>query len=249
MSEKRETDLINRKIIETTENVFPEETTILRASTNFMRRLTKISDRAVPYFDSQPSLRAVLELFCRNRELTHFSVVCMVNAGYSETKILSRVAFENFLLMRLFAIKPNIAHIWFSNPEKFRRDWRPETIRKTVFSNKTGRAEHYGVFYGLLCDYTHPSFKGWYEIFKQKKDGVFIAAFPEFNPDYASECIGLICFVAIQTVKVYTDFFKKWFDDDMLNESQRLLKKLLEILPRHFEVRIYDKKKLLGKQS
>ena len=80
-----------------------------------------------------------MELFCRNRELTHFSIVCMVNAGYSETKILSRVAIENVLLMRLFAINPNIADIWFSDPDKFRKEWKPKTVRKAVFAKVSER--------------------------------------------------------------------------------------------------------------
>jgi hypothetical protein len=249
LSAKRETDLINLKIIEQTQKIFPEEILILRASTNFMRRITKVADKALPYFDKQPILRAVMELFCRNRELTHFSIVCMVNAGYSETKILSRVAIENFLLMRLFAIRPDIADTWFSDPEKFRKEWKPEKIRRTVFTNIPKRATNYETFYWLLCDYTHPSFKGWYEIFKRQNERVLIGARPEFNPDYSSECIGLICFVAIQSIKVYVDFFKKWLDENILNEANNLMPKLFEIVTRHFEVRVYDKKKLLEKQS
>jgi hypothetical protein len=92
MSEKRATDLINMNIIKKTEEVFPEELVVLRGSTNFMRRITKITENAVESFQKNPNLRAVLDLFCRNRELVHFSIVCMVNGGYAETKILSRVA-------------------------------------------------------------------------------------------------------------------------------------------------------------
>lgn len=121
MSEKRETDLINLRIIKKTEDVFREETIILRASTNFMRRLTKSSREALPHFDKQPNLRAIMELFCRNRELAHFSIVCIVNAGYAETKILSRVSMENFLLMRLFAIRPVLASTWISVPREIQK--------------------------------------------------------------------------------------------------------------------------------
>jgi len=247
LSEKRETDLINLNIIRQNEKIFPEETLILRATTNFMRRITKVADKAIPYFNKQQSLRAIMELFSRNRELAHFSIVCMVNAGYSETKILSRVAIENVLLMRLFAIRPDIADMWFSDPDKFRKEWQPKDIRKAVFAKVSRREKNYEKFYWLLCDYTHPSFKGWFEIFKRQKNGVVIGARPEFNPDYSSECIGLICFVAIQSIKVYLDFFKKWLDENMLREANNLMPKLFEIVSRHFEVRIYDKKKLLEK--
>jgi len=148
-----------------------------------MRRITKVADKALPYFDEQPSLRAVMELFCRNRELAHFSIVCMVNAGYSETKILSRVAIENLLLMRLFAIMPDVADTWFSDPEMFRKEWTPKKIRKTVFSNVPKRETGYETYYWLLCNYTHPSFKGWYEIFKRQNERVLIGGRPEFNPE------------------------------------------------------------------
>jgi hypothetical protein len=149
--------------------------------------------------------------------------------------------------MRLFSIRPDIAETWFSNPAEFRKKWTPEKIRKTVFSNQPTRAENYEQFYWLLCDYTHPSFKGWYEIFKKKKEGVFIGACPELNTEYVSECIGLICFVALQTIKVYEVLFKKWMDDKMLDETKKIMTKLFEMATRHFEVRIYDKNKLLEK--
>jgi hypothetical protein len=249
LSEKRETDLINLKIIGQTEKVFPEEIIILRATTNFMRRLTKVANQALPYFDQQPSLRAVMELFCRNRELTHFSIVCIVNAGYSETKILSRVAIENFMLMRLFSAMPDVAHTWFSDPEKFRKDWTPKKIRQTVFSKVPKRATSYDAFYWLLCDYSHPSFKGWYEIFKRQNERVLIGARPEFNAEYSSECIGLVSFVSLQSVKIYVDFFKAFFDENMLNEINSLMPKLFEIVTRHFEVRTYHKETLLEKKS
>ena len=249
MGEKRETGLINFKIMEQTEKIFPLETTTLLATTNFMRRITAVANKALPYFNEQPSLRAVMELFCRNRELAHFSVVCMLNAGYSETKILSRVAIENVLLMRLLAIKPEVAVTWFSDPDKFRKKWTPEKIRNTVFSNIPQQASGYENFYWVLCDYTHPSFKGWFEIFKQQNGGVFIGACPEFNHEYSSECIGLICFVALQSVKIFTDSFEKWLDEKVLNEANILMPKVLDIVRRHFEVRRYDKKGLLRKKS
>jgi hypothetical protein len=249
LSEKRVTDLINLKIIEKTEQVFPEEIRVLRAGTNFMRRLTKTSKKALPDFDKQPHLRAIMELFCRNRNLAHFSIVCLVNAGYAETKILSRVALENFLLMRLFALKSDSAELWFSDPEKFRKKWTPANIRKTVLSKKPEWVSSYDSFYGLLSEYAHPSFKGWFEIFRREKGGVFISSRPEFNADYSSECIGLICFMMIQTVKVYTDLFVQWMDKETINEANNLMPKIHEMVRRHFEVRFYKKGKLLEKRS
>ena len=46
---------------------FLEETIALLATTNFMRKVTKVADKALPYFDKEPSLRATMELFCKNR--------------------------------------------------------------------------------------------------------------------------------------------------------------------------------------
>lgn len=86
-------------------------------------------------------------------------------------------------------------------------------------------------------------------MFRKQHDKVFISSCPEFNPDYASECIGLICFAIIQSVKVYVDVFASWIDQKKLNEANNLMPKLYEIVTRHFEVRIYDKKKLLESPS
>ena len=208
LSEKRITGLINTIIMNETQKTFPEETIALLATTNFMRRVTKVANKALPYFDKEPALRAVMELFCRNREIAHFSMVCMLNAGYSETKILSRAAFENLSVMRLLLLKPDVAEIWFSDSEKFRRKWNPTEIRKAVFSRIPEQLAGYDNFYSLLCDYTHPSFKGWFEIFKRKTNSVFIGAKPELNSEYASECIGLIGFIALQSVDVYVKSFK-----------------------------------------
>ena len=171
----------------------------------------------------------------------------MVNAGYAETKILSRVSMENFLLMRLFAIRPDLAVGWISDPEQFREKWSANKIRKSVLNKKPEVAANYDRFYWQLCNYTHPSFKGWYELFKKQNNGVFIGSSPEFNPDYASECIGLICFAMIQSMKVYVDVFKPWIDEKMLDEANNLMQNLYQIVIRHFEVRIYDRKKLMEK--
>ena len=249
LSEKRITGLINSNIMNETQKAFPEETIILLATTNLMRRITKAANKALPFFEKQPSLRAVMDLFCRNRELIHFSVVCMLNAGYSEVKILSRVAFENVNVMRLFVIRPDVVNAWFSDPEKFRKEWKAGAIRKAVFSKVPEHLAGYDNFYWLLCDYTHPSFKGWFEIFKQQKNRVSIGARPEFNPEYASECIGLICFVALQSVEVYSRFFQKWLEQNVLNEADTLKLKVLSIARRHFEVREYDKAGLLRRQT
>ena len=249
LSEKRITSLINNtNIVNETQKIFPEETTVLLATTNFMRRITKVANKTLPFFDKQPSLRAVMELFCRNRELAHFSVVCMLNAGYSETKILSRVAFENLSLMRLLAIRPEVASTWFSDPDKFRRQWTAKKIRKAVFSKIPEQLAGYDNFYWLLCDYTHPSFKGWFEIFKRQKNSVSIGDRPEFNSEYASECVGLIGFIVLQSVEVYSRFFQKWLDENILKEANTLKLNVLDIVRRHFEIREYDKKGLLRGQ-
>jgi hypothetical protein len=244
--EKRITDLINLRIISKTEKVFLEETTLLRKSTNFMRRVTIIANKAIASFDEQPNLRAVMDLFCRNRDIVHFSIVCMINGGYSETKILSRVAMENFLLIRLFNMKPNLAKYWFSNPEEFRKDWKPEEIRKTVFAKFPRRTRSYSEFYGLLCDYSHPSFEGWIELMKKVDSKVFIGCRPEFNADYASECIGLIYFIIMQSIKGFEDAFKEWFTKELLSEANLLMPKINEMISRHFEVRKYDKRKMIS---
>jgi hypothetical protein len=246
MNEKRVTDLVNLRIMKQTERVFPEEITVLRGVTNFTRRVTRISKTAVNRFNERPHLQAIMDLFCRNRDLVHFSLVCLLNGGYAETKILSRAGLENFMLIRLFNLKPAIAKDWFSNPDEFRKRWSPEAIRKTVFAAMPSRSDSFAKFYGILCSYTHPSFNGWIELMSKKQDGVYIGCRPEFNSDYASECIGFVSWVAIQSIKGYSDAFAEWLTDELILETNKLMPKLHEIVTRHFEVRIYDKKKMIS---
>jgi hypothetical protein len=227
-----------------TEGIFPDEIRLLLKSTNYMRRVTRVAEVAIPTFDKQPYLRAVMDLFCRNRELSHFSVVCLLNGGYAETKILSRVAMENYLLIRLFNLKPELSELWFSNPEAFRKQWEPKKIRKTLFGNSPTKLEGYQKHYSALCDYSHPSFKGWIELMKRVDDSILIASSPEFNADYASECIGLIFYAVIQSVKGFRVAFEQWYTQELRLEEDTLMKKVFEMVTRYFEVRLYDKKKM-----
>ena len=182
---RRETDLINVHIVDRTEEVFPHEIKLMLASTNLMRRVTTISKEAIKEFSTKPNLSAVMNLFARNRSLVHFSTVCLMNGGYAPTKVLSRVSLENILCMRLFNKKTDLAKEWFEDPEEFRREWTPERIRGELFSKGSRLWKAYRKIYGNLCNYTHPSFKGWSEQVSDKS----ILWHPVFSPDYASECI------------------------------------------------------------
>jgi len=53
----------------------------------------------------------------------------------------------------------------------------------------------------------------------------------------------------VQSVKVYTDLFKQWMDQESIDEANNLMPKIHEIVRRHFEVRFYKKEKLLEKRS
>lgn len=50
ISEKRETPLVNRVIMKRTEDVFPEETKLILAGTNLMRRIMSVSKDAIKEF-------------------------------------------------------------------------------------------------------------------------------------------------------------------------------------------------------
>jgi len=230
---KRETDLINMHIVNFTQKVFPDETKFMLASTNLMRRVTGISKDAIKEFSVKPNLPAVMNLFARNRELVHFSIICLMNGGYAPTKILSRVALENILCMRLFNEKPDLAKEWSDNPEQFRKKWTPKKIRNVLFPRASSLQEAYTEFYSKLCDYTHPSFKGWSEQISEK--GILWR--PIFNPDYASQCIGLIFFTIVQSFKQFIDSFKKWFTPKLVKEISGLLTEDSQMVRRHFQVR------------
>lgn len=230
---KRETDLINMHIVNRTQKVFPDEIKLMLASTNLMRRITKMPNEAKEAIKARANLSAVMNLFARNRELVHFSIVCLMNGGYAPTKVLSRVALENTLCMRLFIKKPDLAKEWFLNPERFRKEWAPYKIRDELFPRDSNLWKAYKEFYGKLCNYTHPSFKGWSEQISEK--GILWS--PIFNADYASECIGLIFFTIVQSFKQFTDSFKKWFPPKLVKEINELLTEDSQIVRRHFQVK------------
>jgi hypothetical protein len=231
ISEKRETPLVNRVIMKRTEYVFPEETKLILAGTNLMRRITSVSKDAIKEFPSNPSLSAIMNLFARNRELVHFSMICLTNGGYASTKVLSRVALENILCMRLFKDKPDLATEWFSSPVKFRENWPPGKIRDELFSRDSSFNKAYRVFYEQLCNYSHPSFRGWSEqILKES-----ILWHPVFSADYASECIGLIFFVIVQSLILFKDSFRKWLPENFIVDINNILPKSLQMVRKHFK--------------
>ena len=232
-SEKRETGYINLRIVRRTEDVFPDETILIRASTNLMRRITKVSKDAINEISTNADLSAVMNLFARNRELIHFSTVCFMNGGYAPTKVLSRAALENTLCMRLFNRKPELAKEWFTNPDEFRQEWTPQKIRDELFTGGSSLWNSYNEFYWKLCDYSHPSFKGWSELTHERG----IPWCPLFNADYASECIGLVFFIIVQSLKQFAEAFKKWFSPKLTEEVNTLGLKGSQMIRRHFQVK------------
>lgn len=233
-SSKRETDLINMHIVRRTWNVFPEEERLILASTNLMRRMTSISKEAVAEMKSQAALSAVMNLFARNRELVHFAVVCLMNGGYASTKVLSRAALENALYMRLFNKKPHLAKKWFTNPDKFRDNWTPQRVRDALFKKGTRLWDSYNRFYWKLCNYSHPSFKGWGELTHETKGILWC---PVFNKDYADECIGLVFFIILQSLPPFINTFRKWLPRKLIEELNNVGQKDSQMLRRHFQVR------------
>lgn len=212
-----------------------------------MRRVTKISPNQVSLLSSEPHLGPSVDLFCRSRELLHFSIVCLVNGGYAEAKILLRAAFENAQLIKLFAIKPDLAKEWIFEPEKFKNQWTPSKVRRTVVSQEANLEVRNGSdrIYANFCEYTHPSFNGWMELLRKQDNTILISAIPEFNAEYASECIGLICFLMIETLGAYFTVYIKYLSNETCEEAKKLLPKIYEIVIRHFQLRTYNKKLLL----
>lgn len=232
-SQKRDTGLLNIGIVKRTEKIFPDETKLILASTNLMRRVTSISKKAIKDLSTNSSLMAVMILFARNRELVHFSMTCLMNAGYAPIKVLSRAALENTLYMRLFNKKPNLAQKWFSDPDGFREEWKPQKIRDELFSRESSLWKSYNAFYWKLCDYSHPSSKGWSEIIYEKS----ILWHPVFNPDYASECIGLVFFIIVQSLGQFAEAFKKWIPPNLIEEVINMGLKDSQMVRRHFQIK------------
>lgn len=225
-------------IVKRTEKIFPDEIKLIPANTNLMRRVTSISKDSIDEISMKPNLSAVFNLFARNRDLVHFSVLCLMNGGYASTKVLSRAALENTLCMRLFNKKPELAEIWFSNPDKFRNEWKPHEIRKELFSEESSSLwDSYSRFYWQLCDYSHPSSKGWSEIIYEDVHIRKLLWRPVFNDDFASECIGLIFFIIVQSLKPFTEAFSKWLPQNLIEEIIEIGKRDSEMIQRHFRVK------------
>lgn len=232
-SRRRETDLINLGIVKRTEKIFPDEIKLILASTNLMRRMTRISKDAIDEISTKPNLSAIMNLFARNRELVHFSVVCLMNGGYTSTKILSRVALENTLCMRLFNKKPILAKKWFSDPDKFAKEWTPQRIRDELFVKDSSLWHSYNVFYWKLCNYAHPSFKGWSEIVHERG----IPWCPFFNVNYADGCIGLVFFIIVQSLQQFAEVFDNWLPTNLVEEVNNIGLKGSQMIRRHFQVK------------
>lgn len=232
-SQKRQTGLINKGIIQQTEKIYPDEIELILTSTNLMRRITSVSKDAIKEMSEKPNLYAVMNLFARNRELVHFSTVSMMNAGYSPTKVLSRAALENTLCMRLFNKKPELAQKWFTNPDEFRKEWKPHNIRDELFLRKSSLWKSYNHFYWGLCNYSHPSFRGWMELIHEKS----VLWRPIFNEDFASECIGLTFFIIFHSLQQFAEAFKEWFDPQLLKEVYNTGLQVSQMIRRHFQVK------------
>jgi hypothetical protein len=215
-----------------TEKIFPEELTLILATTNLMRRVTSISKNLREEFSRDPRLATIMTLFCRNRELAHFAMVCLMNGGYAPSKVLIRVGLENSLCMRLFVKRGDLAKEWLSNPKRFGKTWFPTKIRDELFPKDSSLEKSYKEFYEELCNYTHPNFKGWSEQFYGKT----ILWHPVFDPDYASECIGLIFFIMVHSFMQFTTTFRQWLPNNLIAEVNRLLPKDSQMVRRHFRV-------------
>ena len=227
------TPLVNKAIMKRTEEIFPEELKLILASTNLMRRATSISANAIREFSTNPQLPAVMNLFARNREIVHFSMVCLMNGGYAPTKILLRAALENSLCMRLFNKRNELAKKWLVNPDKFKEKWTPKKIMEYLFAEDSKLKEGYENFYGRLCEYVHPSVKAWTEQYVEK--GILYR--PVFNVDYVEEGMGLIFFIIVHSFKQFIKAFYRWIPNDLIVNINAYLPEVSKMVSRHFQVK------------
>jgi len=135
--------------------------------------------------------------------------------------------------MRLFNKKPELAKEWFANPDEFRKEWTPQKIRDELFKEGSRLWNSYNKFYWKLCDYSHPSFKGWSELVYDKS----ILWHPVFNEDYASEYIGLIFFIIVQSLQQFAEAFKRWFTPKLIKEVNNIGLQGSQMIRRHFQVK------------
>jgi hypothetical protein len=230
-TEKRITTLLDGRIQKMTGQLFPDAIKAILANSNLMRRATDPNNY-------NPDVRklahgsATFLLFSRNRELIHFSAVCLLHGGYSSVKVLVRAAYENGLYMRLFNKMPRLAEEWFKDTEKFRRTWRIGIAQQELFQKSSSLCNSHAKFYGELCKYAHPSSEGWRE---QLRDGGVLWR-PMFNADNAEESIGLVFYVIVQTWKTFLAAMEKQISKEFLPEIYRRMMNNEGMLERHFVV-------------
>lgn len=230
-TEKRITTLLDERIRKRTEQVFPDGIKSILANTNLMRRAT---DPKTHHPDLTKSAHggATFLLFSRNRELIHFSTVCLLHGGYSSVKVLVRAAYESGLYMRLFNKMPDLAEEWFRDTEKFRGKWGMGKTQETLFLKGSSLYNSHKKFYGELCKYAHPSFEGW----REQRYGSNVLWRPWFNAENAEESIGLVFYVIAQTWIAFLAAMEKQISKDFLHEINSQKKNIGEMLERHFVV-------------
>jgi hypothetical protein len=230
-TEKRITTLLDEKIRKKTEQVFPDGIKSILANINLMRRATDPKNLN-PDVTETAYVGAIFLLFSRNRELIHFSTVCLLHGGYSSVKVLVRAAYEGGLYMRLFNKMPNLAGEWFKDTEKFRKKWGIDTAQQELFQKGSRLYKSHRKLYGELCKYAHPSSEGW----REQRYGSKVLWRPWFKAENAEESIGLIFYVIVQTWLAFLATIEKQIGKDFLPEIYTRLQNNGGMLARHFVV-------------
>jgi hypothetical protein len=209
-----------------TKAVFPEETQRIEWGLALMRDLTQITEDAVKDYQTKPNLFTNHNLFSRNRQLLLNAYFCLLSSSYGTEFVILRTVLENNNLMRLFNKNPQYAFEWLSmemqkrfsqetqlkygKSGKHDRTYKAWFVRKYVFDEieREKVREDIKQFYGALCNYTHPNFRGWHELIGKLGEVEIILNMPRFQEKNAETAVGMSLFLMQTSFKGFVETFK-----------------------------------------
>lgn len=223
---------IESKLLENakkTKTVFPEETQMIETGLELMIKLTQFMNESVGVIWKRPNLVTNINLFARNRQLLLNAYLCWLNSSYGTQFVILRTILENNNLMRHFNDNYQDAFEWLS-PEmqvRFAEDIRlkygssgksnqtfsfPKITADIFDGGKQKVKKDILDFYGTLCNYTHPNFLGWQELFATTGQTVIILRTPIFQSNNAELSIAATLYLMQLSFKTFVETFKEYLD-------------------------------------
>lgn len=234
-----------------TKKVFPEETELIEFGLALMWNSNSVINQAKEDFETSPNLYANTNLFGRNRELLLNAYYSMLSSNYGTQTVVLRTVLENNNLMRLFNKEPRHAFEWLPKERqtKFsadvqnkykgsaeKKEFGAGFVRNGIYDEKKeSLKKSVGNIYGVLCDYTHPNFLGWQEIFGMQGTNEVLLELPTFSVYNARENVKIQLFMMQSSFKAFFDTFKLYLSD-LFNELDTWQREFNRLIPKYIKI-------------